>query len=162
MYPFKLTESHWRATGGALTSSRNPRILPTLLASAAILLAAGSSAYAQPQIERIDSPSLRIRDVRIDASHGGLEVRGRLEKRPPGHIARHRAGRSPIQGHLQVTALDANGAILTSELITDYGPSARLGVATFSRTLRVPVDEVTSVRLLYHRGRIENGAHETC
>lgn len=132
-----------------------------LAAMLGILFAAEAiGADVQPAIERVDLPTLRIRDVQVRADRGGLEISGHLQKTPAGHIARHRLGRFPVRGHLHLKALDASARILADTVIMEYGPSARPGVATFAGRLDRSPPEVTRVRLIYHQGPVEQAGRD--
>lgn len=137
------------------------RRISVLVAMVGILLTFGViAADIQPTIERIDLPTLRIRNVQVRVDQGMLEISGHLQKNPIGHIARHRMGRFPIRGHLHLQALDAGVRVLADEAITDYGPSARPGGATFSRRIDVSPLEVARVRLIYHEGPTEQTGYD--
>jgi hypothetical protein len=132
----------------------SPVILPAVVLAAGVLAgcagvgAAGSPGDAIP-IERIDSAHAEIASAQVREAPGGIQVRGRLQKRF--------AGRSPIQGHLHVEALDADGVPLAQATSTYRRLNPKMGLSEFTQPLAVSPDQVRVVRITHHLEHASDG-----
>jgi hypothetical protein len=147
-------ESQPRQPGSPQDAHGRPAILVALALAAAILsgcagMGAGGSPADAITIERIDSAHAEIASAQVGEAPGGIQVRGRLQKRF--------AGRSPIQGHLHVEALDADGALLAQAMGTYRRLSPKMGLSEFTQTLAVSADQVQVVRITHHLEHTADG-----
>jgi hypothetical protein len=122
-------------------------VLPALALAAVVAagcagVAADTRATDAIAIERVDSAHAEVGSVQVRKSPEVIQVHGRLQKRF--------AGRSPIQGHLHVEALGANGALL-AEAITPYRRlNPKMGFSELSQPLAVSPGQVRVVRITHH------------
>lgn len=122
-------------------------ILPALVLTAA--LAAGCAGVRTDAratdaitVERVDSTHAEITSAQVREVPDGIQVWGRLHKKF--------RGRSPIQGHLHIEALDATGTLL-AEVITQYRRlNPKMGLSEFAQPLAVSPDQVQVVRITHH------------
>lgn len=155
------TRACWPASvRRARTAVRRWRTLS--LAAAGLVLMAQAGAAEKPRIERVDAPTLRIGEVRVEERNNALAIHGALEKHPLGRVAQRRAGRFPIDGRIHLVALDKQGLVLACRTIDDYQSHAGRGVETFSGTLAASPGQVERIRVIYRTGSAEPVPRDLC
>ena len=132
------------------------------LAAAGLVGMATAGAAEKPRIERVDAPTLRIGEVRVEERSNALAIHGSLEKHPLGRVAQRRAGRFPIGGQIHLVALGEQGLVLACRTIDDYQPHAGRGVETFSGTLAASPGQVERIRVIYRMGSAEPVLRARC
>lgn len=103
-------------------------------------------------VERVDSTHAEITSARVREAPDGLQVWGRLQKKL--------RGRSPIQGHLHIVALDENGALLAEATAPYRRLNPKMGLSEFAHPLAVSPDQVRVVRITHHLAHATGGRGE--
>jgi hypothetical protein len=142
-----MTHRESRRTQAGSPAPAGAVMLPALVVAAAILAGrAGVGDSGNPAdaitIARIDSAHAEIAAARVRETPDGVQVRGRLQKRF--------AARSPIQGHLYIEALDADGVPRAEATATYRRLNPKMGVSEFTQPLAVSADQVRVVRISHY------------